>query len=50
MPQKTSENIDNLQIDLFSKTLPVEWNDKMLEYNAQWGNFRFSKFHLLSDT
>ena len=24
MPQKTSENIDNLQIDLFSNTLPVD--------------------------
>ena len=24
MPQKTSENMDNLHIDLFSNTLPVD--------------------------
>ena len=24
IPQKTSENMDNLQIDLFSNTLPVD--------------------------
>jgi len=34
IPQKTSENMDNLHIDLFSKTLPVDWNDKTLEYNS----------------
>lgn len=34
IPQKTSENMDNLQIDLFSKTLPADWNAKMLEYNS----------------
>lgn len=34
IPQKTSENMDNLQIDLFSNTLPADWKDKMLEYNS----------------
>lgn len=31
IPQKTSENIDNLHIDLLSKTLPVERNNQILE-------------------
>lgn len=34
IPQKTSENMDNLQIDLFSNTLPVDWNDKVLQYRS----------------
>ena len=31
IPQKASENMDNLHIDLFSKTLPVDQRDKMLQ-------------------
>ena len=34
IPQKTSENIDSLHIDLLSETLPMETNDQILELTA----------------
>lgn len=48
IPQKTSENMDNLQIDLFSNTLPVDWNEKNVGIQVIIGQFSTLKISLTS--
>lgn len=51
IPQKTSENIVNLHIDLFSNTLPVDLNDKKVRIHRIMEWFSIPKdFHSLPET